>query len=53
MKLCADASYQVTTGGFLDGKFTDDTGLSHNGWFDINVGVQYELGQTIGWNKPG
>ena len=52
MKLYADASYQVTTGGFLDGKFTGDTGLSHNGWFDINIGVQYELGQVVGWNKP-
>ncbi len=53
VKLYADASYQVTTGGFLDGKFGGDTGLSHNGWFDINVGVQYELGLAIGWNKPG
>ena len=53
LKLYADFSYQATTGGFLDGKFTDDPGLSHNGWFDINVGVQYELGQVIGWNKPG
>ena len=52
MKLYADFSYQVTTGGFLDGKFRGDKGLSHNGWFDFNVGVQYELGQTIGWNKP-
>lgn len=52
VSLCADASYQVTTGGFLDGKFGGDTGLSHNGWFDFNVGIQYELGQTIGWNKP-
>ena len=52
LKLYADFSYQVTTGGFLDGKFGGDTGLSHNGWFDINVGVQYELGQFIGWNKP-
>lgn len=53
MKLYADASYQVTTGGFLDEKFGGDTGLSHNGWFDFNVGVQYELGQTVGWNRPG
>jgi len=52
LKLYADFSYQVTTGGFLDGKFGDDTGLSHNGWFDFNVGVQYELGQVVGWNKP-
>ena len=53
VKLYADVAYQVTTGGFLDQKFGDDTGLSHNGWFDINVGVQYELGQVVGWNKPG
>ena len=53
VKLYTDASYQVTTGGFLDGKFGDDNGLSHNGWFDVNVGVQYELGQVVGWNKSG
>ena len=53
VSLYADASYQVTTGGFLDGKFGEDTGLSHNGWFDFNVGVQYELGQVVGWNRPG
>lgn len=52
LKLYADVAYQVTTGGFLDGKF--DTGRDgSNGWFDINVGVQYELGQAIGWQKPG
>ena len=44
LKLYADVSYQVTTGGFLDGKFnTGRTGS--NGWFDLNVGVQYELGK--------
>ena len=53
LKLYTDFSYQVTTGGFLDGKFGDDTGLSHNGWFDINIGVQYDLGQVVGWNKVG
>ncbi len=52
VKLYADASYQVTTGGFLDGKFGGDTGLSHNGWFDINIGVQYDLGLNT-WRKPG
>lgn len=51
-KVFGDLAYQVTTSGFLDKKFPDD-GLSCDGWFDINVGVQYELGQTIGWNKPG
>lgn len=55
LKLYADFSYQVTTGGFLDEKFSghDNHGLSHSGWFDLTVGVQYELGQTIGWNRPG
>lgn len=53
LKMFADVSYIVTTGGFLDGKFTDDNGLSHNGWFDLSIGVQYELGQVVGWNKPG
>ncbi len=52
LKLYADFSYQVTTGGFLDGKFSGDKGLSHNGWFDINVGVQYDLGLNT-WHKPG
>ena len=52
LKLYADFSYQVTTGGFLDGKFGDDTGLSHNGWFDINLGIQYEFGKNW-WDKPG
>lgn len=54
LKLFADLTYHVTTGGFLDGKYagTDDKVLSHNGWFDINVGVQYELGQVVGWNRP-
>jgi len=54
MKLFADASYQVTTGGFLDARFSgsENNGLSHSGWFDINVGVQYDLGLNT-WYKPG
>lgn len=52
IKLYADVAYQVTTGGFLDGKF-DTGGDGSNGWFDVNIGVQYELGQVIGWRKPG
>ena len=52
LKLYADFSYQVTTGGFLDGKYSGDKGLSHNGWFDFNVGVQYDLGKNW-WYKPG
>lgn len=51
LKMYADVAYQVTTGGFLDGKF--DTGSDgSNGWFDINVGVQYDLGKNW-WEKPG
>ena len=54
MKIFADVSYQATTGGFLDAKFDNSTLWDcSNGWFDINVGVQYELGQVIGWDKPG
>lgn len=54
MKLYADASYQVTTGGFLDARFSglNNHGLSHSGWFDINVGVQYDLGKNW-WEKSG
>lgn len=56
MKIFADVVYNMTTSGFHDKKyFTGEasSGLSHNGWFDINVGVQYELGQVVGWNKLG
>jgi len=50
----ADVAYQFTSGGFMgdDHTSTHINGAS-NGWFDINVGVQYELGQVVGWNKPG
>jgi hypothetical protein len=53
MKIYSDVAYQVVTGGFLDGRFSTGADASSNGWFDINVGVQYELGQVVGWNKPG
>ncbi len=50
IKLVADIAYQVTTGGFLDTKFqTGSKGAGSNGWFDINIGVQYELGKNK-WN---
>lgn len=52
MKIFADVSYQATTGGFLDAKFGNSTLWDcSNGWFDFNVGVQYELGQARGWKK--
>ena len=50
--LYADVAYQVTTGSFM-GKHHTGTSSNSNGWFDFNIGVQYELGQAIGWQKPG
>ena len=51
LKLYADFAYQVTTGEMME----NDTGSGSgsNGWFDLNFGVQYELGQVVEWNKPG
>ncbi len=51
LSLYADVAYQVTTGSFM-GKHITGASSNSNGWFDLNVGVQYELGQVIGWNKP-
>ena len=48
--LYADIAYQVTTGEMMDN--STGNGSGSNGWFDINAGVQYDLGQVIGWNKP-
>ncbi|MBP5337729.1 MAG: hypothetical protein J6Z14_00275 [Prevotella sp.] len=51
IKLYADVTYQVTTSGFHDKKFqTPRNGISCNGWFDINVGVQYDLGNNT-WKR--
>ena len=49
LKLFADVVYQVVTSGFLDGKFPDE-GLSCDGWFDINVGIQLEIVKNR-WKK--
>lgn len=48
--LYCDLTYQVTTSGFLDKKFPTGTGARANGWFDLNVGIQYDLNQNI-WYK--
>lgn len=48
MKIYTDLAYQVTSGDFLDAHTS--TGGS-TGWFDFNVGVQYELGQARGWKR--
>ncbi len=59
MKLFVDVAYQFTSSEFVNAKEnyhgTGSFNSQHsgsNGWFDFNVGVQYELGQVIGWNKP-
>lgn len=51
--LFADVAYQFTSGGFMgvDHQSSHVNGGS-NGWFDINVGVQYDLGLNT-WYKPG
>ena len=51
LRLYADFAYQVTTGEMMDNSTGETSGS--NGWFDLNVGVQYELGQVVGWDKPG
>lgn len=53
VKLFIDVAYQFTTSGLMDKEYTGSRGANSNGWFDFNVGVQYELGQFVGWNKPG
>ncbi len=45
IKLFGSLTYQVTTSGFLDAKYPDE-GLSCDGWFDLNIGVQYEIGKN-------
>ncbi len=51
--LFADIAYQFTSGGFMgkDHESTHINGAS-NGWFDINIGVQYDLGLNT-WYRPG
>ncbi len=53
VKLYADISYQVSSGGCW-GKEHQSSHLNggSNGWFDINVGIQYDLGLNK-WYKPG
>ena len=55
LKLYADVAYQFTSSEFINGgsDYTNSKHSGSNGWFDLNVGVQYELGQVVGWDKPG
>ena len=51
-KIYSDVVYQFVTGGFLGGKFINGGGCNSNGWFDIKVGVQFELGSNSGkWRR--
>ena len=53
VKLFADFAYQAMTSGFHDKKFKSPRyGISCNGFFDFNIGVQYDLGKNW-WEKPG
>ena len=52
-RLFADFAYQVMTSGFHDKKYKSPRyGISCNGFFDLNIGVQYDLGKNT-WDKPG
>lgn len=50
LRLFGDIAYQVTTGEMMDNDTGETSGS--NGWFDINVGIQYEFGKNW-WEKPG
>ncbi len=53
VKLFADVAYQSLTSGFHDKKYhTPTTGIHSNGFFDFNIGIQYDLGKNW-WEKPG
>lgn len=52
IKLFADFAYQVTTSEFMGEKSGTGVNGGSNGWFDINVGVQYDFGKNY-WDKPG
>jgi hypothetical protein len=52
IRLFADFAWQVMTSGFHDKKYKSPSyGISSNGFFDLNVGVQYDLGKNW-WEKP-
>ena len=53
VKLFADLAYQFTSSEFREGnEIENSTSSGSNGWFDLNVGVQYEFGRNT-WDKPG
>jgi len=53
VKLFADLAYQFTSSEFREGnEIVNSMHSGSNGWFDINVGIQYEFGRNT-WDKPG
>lgn len=50
LRLYGDFVYQVTTGEMMHNGTGDGSG--NNGWFDLNLGIQYEFGKNW-WEKPG
>ncbi len=48
LKLFADFDYQITTGELMDN--ITGPGAGSNGWFDLNIGIIYELGKNY-WKK--
>jgi hypothetical protein len=52
LKVFADVAYQFTPNELVMGDVISRHSGS-TGWFDFNVGMQYEIGQVIGWDKPG
>ena len=53
VKLFADLAYQFTSSEFREGnEVANSKSSGSNGWFDLNVGIQYEFGRNT-WDKPG
>lgn len=53
IKLFADFAYQFTSSEFREGnEVANSESSGSNGWFDLNVGIQYEFGRNT-WDKPG
>ncbi len=51
LHLYFDVAYQVTSTEFMNDMTEHKTsGSSSNGWFDLNIGIQYDLGKNY-WKK--
>ena len=52
MRLFADLAYQFTSSEFRgESEEINSKHSGSNGWFDLNVGIQYEFGRNT-WDKP-